>query len=843
MAIRATSQLSERQKKASLARRITFVYGFLGVCTLLIIARLIELQVVRGQEYREAAEERHSRTIVVPAKRGEVLGINSKTGETTMYATNTTLDLLYVDPLVANSPTFIADTLSTILLTPEFHTLCSKGNEACPRELMTNELYAQAFDPILLHALADTGAILDPLALIEPKKEMNLPDLGEARRRFARSIERRITEKRVTFAPLKYGATKVQLETVRSLTIPGVTVLDDTKLIYANPEQVNQSSILATSQRLAKALGEDAESIHSLMRSRPLRYVPIMRKLPPPISLAVKEAQLASLKEAITKQEATYRGVNTQTLDYPLKGIALIPEHWRFYPDTTVGSHVVGFVNSEQIPQYGIERTFDPQLRGQEGVISTINDLRGGQILTSDQTIVNPKDGDTIVLTIDRSIQKQFEQYLATAVEKYEADSGQGIVMDPYTGRILAMANAPLFDGNDYAHVYEKEVLKLDPGEEKKIVVELFDPTSNARIVKAYKDDVFTASGRTVLTPKTLKTIIELEKLYDLKDLTRYYWYLSDTIRREIFPTDKPGTWLKFKNDLGVGAYLNRTIQEIYEPGSVMKPLTMAIAIDQGELTPDDTYDDLGPVKIDEFEIKNSLLKYYGKVTMTECLEFSINTCMTSVSFKLGIKLFHHFLEKFGFGRITGIELEDELTGDLPPWRDWGRAHLATIAYGQGISTTPLQVITAWAALANGGKIMRPTIIHEVRHADGTVDRTEPKIVEQVISTQTADTIKSMLVRSAEEGFAKAGRLPNHYVAGKTGTSQIAGPGGKYETGTGSTIASFAGFAPISKPKFLMLIKIDRPKNVIHGATAAAPVFKQMAEFLFEYYGIPPDKK
>ena len=168
---------------------------------------------------------------------------------------------------------------------------------------------------------------------------------------------------------------------------------------------------------------------------------------------------------------------------------------------------------------------------------------------------------------------------------------------------------------------------------------------------------------------------------------------------------------------------------------------------------------------------------------------------------------------------------------------------LATTAFGQGLSATPLQVITAWAALANSGKLLRPTIIDSVMHPDGTVDKTEPRVPDQVIKPQASETITAMLTSSTKLGFAKSGKVPGYRIAGKTGTSQIAGPGGKYESGTGSTVATYAGFAPIEHPRFVVLVKIDRPKAAIHGATAAAPVFKDIAAFLFKYYGIPPDEK
>ena len=447
------SALTETQKRRSLLQRMTIVHGFLGLGLLIIVARLIELQVVRGQEYHEAAQAQHYGDVRLPAKRGEIFGKSSKTGETNVLATNTTLDLVYVDPASIKNDaeaTLIAETLADMLVTEEYHAACSKGKELCPRELIIPSLYASAFDPVLLHQILQSGSFLEPAPSgLPPSNVLHLPDLPEARRIFARDIERRITGKRMTFVPLLYGATKVQMKTVQELGIEGVVVNADQKLIYANPEEIRQSSVDAYARKLAGPLETDPVVLRKILRSRPLRYVPIMHRLTPSLSLAIKEKQLASLKETLERKKNARDVKEAQEMQDPLRGIALIPEHWRFYPDTTIASHVIGFLNTNQEAQYGVERTYNPLLRGQAGYISTVSDPQGGQILTANQTIVNPRDGDTVVLTIDRAIQKEIESIMERAVKEYQADSGQVIVMDPATGRILAMVNAPLFDSNN----------------------------------------------------------------------------------------------------------------------------------------------------------------------------------------------------------------------------------------------------------------------------------------------------------------------------------------------------------------------------------------------------------
>lgn len=845
MLLKRSSHLSETQKKRSLLQRMVILHSVLLVCGLTLVARMMQLQIIDRKEYYDAAQSQHFGGVRLPAQRGEILALNSKTGETTILATNTTLDLLYVDPLIADDPAFVADTLSTLLLTEQVHRSCSEGKEDCPRELISfvGSPYASRYDPLSFVRHISTGSLLEPLpAELPVGTETKIPDLTEVRRMFARDIQKRISGKQVTFVPIKYSVTRTEAEKVNALNIPGITVNPESKLVSGDPEILKHSNISSISKQLASILNIDQEKLAYSLRSRPLRYVAIMRRLPPQTSLIIKEKMLDSLTATNKLRANAKNREEAEKIVDPLRSIALIAEHWRYYPDDTVGSQVVGFLNTSREAQYGIERTFDTQLRGQEGLISTVSDLQGGQILTSNQTIIDAKNGDTVVLTIDPFIQRRVEELMQDGIRRFDADSGQAIVMDPQTGRVLAMVNAPLFERNTYASVYDKVPITLPPEKMHAIVVEIYNPETNARVVKDYVSQVFTDEGRASLPEKIQKELSALQRDFDLQDLARYYYYLGENDRVEIFPTGVPNIWLKYKNNIGVGAYLNRTVQEIYEPGSVMKPITMAIALDQGEITPETIYNDDGPVKVDEYTINNALKRFYGKVDMTYCLAFSINTCMTSISGRLGSKLFEHMIEKFGFGKVTAIELEDEVTGDIKPWRRWSLSDLATASFGQGISATPLQVITANAVLANGGKLMHPTIVDSIIHADGTVEKFAPRIVDQVITKESSETISAMLVNSANTGFAKRGKVKGYAVAGKTGTSQIAGPGGRYESGTGSTVGTYLGYGPVPNPKFIVLVKLDRPKNqqIAYGESTAGPLFHDIAAFLFDYYNIRP---
>lgn len=859
------SSVSETKHRQLFESRILILHALFAFIVLLIIGRLIELQIVKGKEYAEQAENQQLGNVTLSAKRGEILSRNSKNDETSIFATNTTLDLLYIDPLAIPEEATqgdyatIGDELSRILISPDVDSHCRRGGSTCPSELV--QYYRDAFNPMRNRIFttvptasggfivqSSTGSTIAGTGAL-------IPGITEIQRQFARAIERKIEKRTVTFVPLLYGANKKQLLDTTSLRIPGVNVIEEQALIYANPDEVQQKSIVEIARTLSPILKTDPIVIQARLLQRPLRYVPIMGKLLPTTSKKIKDLKDAFAMKA--KQKATEinanrkKGERVKVMD-PFRSIALIPEHRRYYPDTTIASHVIGFINALAEPQYGIERTYDSLLRGQEVHISSLRDPLGGQIVSESQNFIDPRDGSTIVLTIDRFIQAKVEELLEAMLQKVDAESGQVIIMDPYTGRIIALANAPLFDSNEYASVYDKEPITFDSEQEKQIIAEVYNPENNDRILRAYLPDT-TPEGRERLKNDKercaeicqtgLKTIADLEKLYDINSISRYYYTVGGNARREIFPTRQRGVWLKFKNNIGVGSYVNRTIQEVYEPGSVMKPVTMAIAMDQQEVHPLDTYNDTGALKIDNKPIRNALGKYYGLVTMVECLDFSINTCMTFVSRKLGRQLLHASLEQFGFGQVTGIELDSELPGDLKPLAEWNTALVMTIAYGQGISATPLQMITAFSALANGGKLMKPTIIDEIRHSDGSVDKRVPEVVRQVIKPETANSVTGMLVHGTVYGFAKAGKVKGHRMAGKTGTSQIAGPGGRYETGTGSTVATYAGYAPIDHPRFVILVKLDRPKKDDFGSKSAAPLFRDIATFLFDYYGIPPDEK
>jgi cell division protein FtsI/penicillin-binding protein 2 len=297
----------------------------------------------------------------------------------------------------------------------------------------------------------------------------------------------------------------------------------------------------------------------------------------------------------------------------------------------------------------------------------------------------------------------------------------------------------------------------------------------------------------------------------------------------------------KFANDVGPAVYRNRAVSDIYEPGSVFKVIAMAIGIDAAGLTPDRQINDFGPIKVDQFTIDNALGKHYGLINMTQVLETSNNIGMAFVAKEIGRSLFGVYLKKFGFGNETEIELPDQESGQIESSQRWSEAELVTHGFGQGISVTPIQMITALAALANDGVMMKPYIVDKMVEADRLIN-TEPRVIRQVISKESADKIKAMMVSVVENGQQRKvlGTLP-YTIAGKTGTSQTYKRGIPLE-GAGTTIATYGGFAPADDPKFVVLVKLDKPKTSQWADATAVPLFKKVAEFMFDYLAIPPDK-
>lgn len=299
------------------------------------------------------------------------------------------------------------------------------------------------------------------------------------------------------------------------------------------------------------------------------------------------------------------------------------------------------------------------------------------------------------------------------------------------------------------------------------------------------------------------------------------------------YPNYDPQKFFNFPKEY----YKNPIVADLYEPGSTFKVLVMGAAINEDLVKPDTECDICsGPVNLGGFSIRTWNNKYYPKTSMKNVIVHSDNTGMVFVGQKLGLDKFYEYLQNFGFGDASGIDLQDETASDLRPKEQWRQIDLATSSFGQGIAVTAIQMVRAVAAIANKGYLMEPQIVKVIRNERGTFE-IKPKLIRQVLRESSAKIITEMMVAAVDEGEAKFAKPKGFKIAGKTGTAQIP-VAGHYDPN--KTIASFVGFAPADDAKFVMLVRYDQPTSSPYGSETAAPTFFEIAKKLFTYYNIAP---
>ena len=286
-------------------------------------------------------------------------------------------------------------------------------------------------------------------------------------------------------------------------------------------------------------------------------------------------------------------------------------------------------------------------------------------------------------------------------------------------------------------------------------------------------------------------------------------------------------------------ALRDRAISWTYEPGSTMKAITVAAAIDKGVVTPKTSYNDVGYAVIGGRVLSNALGRAYGPTTVQQVLERSQNAGAVFVASKLGAPDLYSYLRAFGFGERTGVDLASETGGSVRPLAQWYPVDLGTIAFGQGLAVTPLQLAAAYAAIANGGTLYRPFVVASRRDADGE-HRTAPEPIRRVVSEQTAATLRAMLTSTVDQGIANAASLKGYSVAGKTGTAQIPSDDGRYVDD--AYISSFAGMVPAEDPRMVVVVVLERPQSKLSGTVPAMGAFRAIAGDALRYARVQPDR-
>lgn len=483
--------------------------------------------------------------------------------------------------------------------------------------------------------------------------------------------------------------------------------------VYADPRMVESPK--ETARVLSDATGKGYKGLLSILGSGK-KFVWIYRKLDKDKALAIKEMGLP--------------------------GLGFAPDLKRYYPKGTLAAHVVGFVGVDNQPLEGIELEYDAVLRGEEKKVVQVRDA-GGRSLS--EGIAVELGANSVVLTIDEGLQFIAEQELLGGVEKWNAKAGSAIIMNPYTGEILAMANYPLYDLNS------------------------------------------------------------------------------------------PGT-------SEIGHRRNRAIIDPYEPGSTFKVITASAALDQGVADFDTVVDaSKGYIDIAGMRVWDTHNK--GVLTFRDVIKTSSNVGTIIVGQKLDQTTLHAYVRRFGFGERSGIDLPGENPGLVRDVKKWSATSLAAVSIGYEISVTPLQILRAYSAVANGGKLVRPHIVADVITPEGhSIHRFGTPMSEDgeaILSPEVTSRLRDVLVSVTEAGgTAMAASIEGNAVAGKTGTTRLLDP----ETGSYSKesyVSSFVGFVPAKNPRLAMIVVVFEPQEKYYGGTVAAPIFKGMADQALAYLNVP----
>jgi cell division protein FtsI/penicillin-binding protein 2 len=284
--------------------------------------------------------------------------------------------------------------------------------------------------------------------------------------------------------------------------------------------------------------------------------------------------------------------------------------------------------------------------------------------------------------------------------------------------------------------------------------------------------------------------------------------------------------------------YRNAAIHDVYEPGSTFKPLIVAAALEQGVVNPADLLQENGPVVVGDSQISTWDNQYRGQISVADALAQSSNVGMVRIGEKMGRDAVYAAIKKFGFGEKTGIDLQGEVGGTVRPQDRWYPIDYATVTFGQGIGVTPIQLLSSFASIINGGELLRPYVVAKIGEGEMTQTKNTRMVIRRVISPATSRTMRTLLEYTVANAEYKWKLPPGYRFGGKTGTAQIA-IGGRYDVS--KTIASFVGFTPVDNPRFVALVILKEPTTSSWGSETAAPLFFDMAKELLTYYNVAPE--
>ena len=492
-----------------------------------------------------------------------------------------------------------------------------------------------------------------------------------------------------------------------------------------------------------------------------------------------------------------------------IQGIHLLSDAKRYYPHSTLASHVLGFLNNDNVGIYGLEAYYEKELEGTTGLVVTARDGNNQEIMFQYEQYYDAEDGNSLQLTIDSTIQSYLESGLEDMIARFDAANGAtGIVMDPNSGAILAMASSPSYDLNAPWAIYDTRL-------------------------QAQLDELLTGGN----TEETAATDGETDESAEGEASEETETSSEDATS---------DAYNKLLGELQLKQWRNKAVNDTYEPGSTYKILTLSMALEEGTVNLNSTFNCTGSIKVDGWTIGCSKRAGHGTQTLTEAVGNSCNPAFINIGFSVGTEIYHKYMEAFGLFDKSGVDLQGEAVGIHASADTFTQLDLATYSFGQNFTVTPLQMIAAQAACINGGYLYTPYLVEKELDGDGNVlSQHDATPVRQVISEETSATVRQILEYVVSSGTGKNGQVAGYRIGGKTGTADKSGTKDPINNPQGDVVVSFLCFAPADDPQVIMLLTMDTPSRTtgtyVSGGNMVAPTASSIMSNILPYLGIAPE--
>ena len=548
--------------------------------------------------------------------------------------------------------------------------------------------------------------------------------------------------------------------------------------VFLDPLRIHETGqdVDLIARGLSEILDVDADRVRELAADVKMRYKVVKRKISQELAQQVRDF------------------INENDLD----GIYLEADSQRYYPYSTLAAQILGFVNTDNAGTEGLEAYYDTTLTGNGGKVITTKGNYGSEMLYTYEKYYDASDGNSLVLTVDATVQYYLEKNLENAIEKYSILNGAfGIVMDVNTGAIKGMATLGSYDPNHYSEVY--------------------DPVKAEELEKMYQTAILAGEGTEAYTTGLAK--------YNQEMASARLWQ-----------------------------WRNRAVSDGYEPGSTFKLVTIASALNEGAVSLNDHFYCGGEIVLEGRPRPLECWKHegHGDETTGQALGNSCNIAFAQIGKALGGEKLYDYASAFGMLERTGIDLPGEALGyfysraAMNPNADGGLSNTYTCSFGQSFKVTPLQMVRAVSAIVNGGYVLQPYIVSEVLDEDGNVVQQNGRnVLRQVISEETSAIMRTLMESVVTEGTASGAKVPGYRVGGKTGTSEKLDVYDENGLQTEDKMVSFIGVAPIDDPKYVCLVVLDTPSRetglYISGGIMAAPTVRDVFADILPYLGVEPD--